>query len=139
MLCRLCLADNHALFRDGLKKVLEESPEHCVIGEANDCSELLNFLTQSSADLILIDPFVSNFPGFAVIPEIRKLHPDVKILVLTTYGDEAYISRALAAGADGYLLKEHAYKELFPAIGSIQQNERYISPMLKKAGAPILG
>ena len=138
MLCRLCLADNQALFRDGLKKILGGSPEHCVIGEANDCSELLNLLKQSSPDLILIDPFRPNFRGIADIPEIRKIHPDVKILVLTTYGNDAYISRTMAAGADGYLLKEDVYKVLFPAIESIQNGAKYVSPALGMAGLQLL-
>ncbi len=125
---RIVLADDHVLVRQGLKRIIEEKAELEVIGEANDGIELLALLGGVMPDLVILDIFMPNLRGIEAIHEIKKIHPDMKILILTMHRDKEYLYLALSAGAKGYLLKEDADKELFSAIEKIRQGRTYISP-----------
>ena len=127
---RIVLADDHALFRNGLRKILEEAEDLEVAGEANDGLELLNLLKNVKPDLIILDISMPNIRGLEAIPEVKRIHPDVKILMLTMHKDKGYLYQALAAGADGYFLKKDADAELFSAINRIRQMKVYVSPFL---------
>jgi len=127
---RIILADDHPLLRQGLKKIIQENPSMQVIGEAGDGMELLRLLPKTRPDLIIIDISMPNLRGIEAIPKIKEMLPHVKILVLTMHGEKEYLTQAISAGADGYLLKEDADSELLNAIGTIQQNKMYISPLL---------
>ena len=126
----IILADDHPLLRQGLIKILQENAAFKVLGEAGDGMELLRLLPKAKPDLVIIDVSMPNLRGIEAIPKIKALHPPVKILVLTMHGDKEYLTQAIAAGADGYLLKEDADSELFNAIATIRQNKMYISPLL---------
>jgi DNA-binding NarL/FixJ family response regulator len=128
--CRIILADDHPLLRQGLKKIIQEYPELDVVAEAGDGMELLRLLPEARPDLIIIDVSMPKLRGIEAIPKIKALLPHVKILVLTMHGDKEYLTQAISAGADGYLLKEDADSELFNAIKTIQQDKMYISPLL---------
>jgi DNA-binding NarL/FixJ family response regulator len=127
---RIILADDHPLLRQGLIKIIQENAALRVIGEARDGIELLKLLSNVTPDMIIIDISMPNLRGTEAIPRIKALHPGVKILVLTMHADKEYLCQAIAAGADGYLLKEDADSELFKAIETIRQNKMYISPLL---------
>jgi DNA-binding NarL/FixJ family response regulator len=125
---RIALADDHVLVRQGFKRILEGVCDLEVIGEANDGIELLNLLNQVTPDMVILDIFMPNLRGIEAIHEIKKIHPDVKILILTMHTDKEYLYLSLSAGAKGYLLKEDADKELFSAIEKVRQGKTYISP-----------
>ncbi len=125
---RIVLADDHVLVRQGLRRIIEEKAELEVIGEANDGIELLSLLGEVVPDLVILDIFMPNLRGIEAIHEIKKIHPDMKILILTMHRDKEYLYLALSAGAKGYLLKEDADKELFSAIEKIRQGKTYVSP-----------
>lgn len=127
---RVILADDHVLVRHGLKRILEENADIEIIGEVGDGLELLGVLKKIEPDLIILDVSMPNLRGIEAIPEIRHVHPHVKVLMLTMHKDEEYLYQAVSAGANGYLLKEDAEKELFLAIKSIQDGKIYISPGL---------
>ncbi len=127
---RVILADDHALFRNGLKRILGERSNLQVLGEVGDGLELLNAISKLNPNLGVLDISMPHLRGIEAIPEIRRKAPDVKILILTMHKDEDYLYQAVSAGADGYLLKEDAEKELFFAIESIQQGKIYVSPSL---------
>jgi DNA-binding NarL/FixJ family response regulator len=129
-LYRVILADDHVLFRHGLKRILDERSDLKVVGEVGDGLELLSSINKLKPQLILLDISMPHLRGIEAIPEIRRIVPDIKILILTMHKDEDYLYQAISAGADGYLLKEDAEKELFLAIESIQQSRIYISPSL---------
>ena len=99
-----------------------------VIGEANDGLDLLDLLSRVTPHMVILDIFMPNLRGIEAIHEIKKIHPDVKVLILTMHKDKEYLYLALSAGAKGYLLKEDADKELFAAIEKVQQGKTYISP-----------
>jgi DNA-binding NarL/FixJ family response regulator len=124
----IILADDHVLVRQGLRRILEGMPELEVVGEANDGLELLALLDSLVPDIVILDIFMPNLRGIEAIYEIKKIRPEVKILILTMHKDKEYLYLALSAGAKGYLLKEDADKELFSAIEKVRQGKTYISP-----------
>ena len=125
---RIVLADDHVLVRQGLRRILEERGDLEVVGEAKDGLELLDLLNRVTPHLVILDIFMPNLRGIEAIHEIKKIDPDVKVLILTMHKDKEYLYLALSAGAKGYLLKEDADKELFSAIEKVRQGKTYISP-----------
>ncbi len=129
-LIRIVLSDDHALFRLGLKRILEGIPGTAVIGEAADGFELLKILKRLKPDLILLDISMPRLRGLEAISEIKALHPGVKILILTMHKRKEYLREAIAAGAAGYLLKEDAGAELAAAIDRVGKGKTYVSPLI---------
>jgi DNA-binding NarL/FixJ family response regulator len=127
---RVILADDHVLVRHGLKLILGENPSLEIAAEVGDGLELLNVLQKINPDLIILDVSMPNLRGIEAIPEIRRVRPNAKVLMLTMHKEEDYLYQAISAGANGYLLKEDAEKELFLAIEHIKNGKIYISPGL---------
>jgi DNA-binding NarL/FixJ family response regulator len=128
---RVILADDHNLVRSGLRKILEEKADLEVASEVGDGLELLSALKKINPDLIILDVSMPNLRGIEAIPEIRHVRPTVKVLMLTMHREVEYLYQAISAGADGYLLKDDAERELFSAIDNIRSGKIYISPGLK--------
>ena len=131
---RIVLADDHALFRQGLKGILEGAADLEVVGEAGDGLELLNLLNVDKLDphLVILDISMPNVRGIEAIREIKTTHPNVKILIVTMHKDKEYLLQSLAAGADGYFLKKDSGTELFAAIEKIRNGKNYLSPQLSE-------
>jgi len=127
---RVILADDHVIVRRGLRRILEENKNLAIEGEVGDGLELLSLLNRMDPDMVILDVSMPNLRGIEAIPEIHRIQPALKVLILTMHNEEEYLYQAISAGADGYLLKEDAEKELFSAIESIQQGKVYISPSL---------
>lgn len=127
---RIVLADDHLLLRQGLHKILEERPDLEIVGEAGNGPQLLELLRTVAPELVLLDISMPYLRGVEAIPEIKRMHPDTKILILTMHKDQEYVNETISAGADGYLLKEDAEKDLFFAIDLILQGKIYISRFL---------
>lgn len=127
---RVILADDHVLVRRGLRKILEENQELEIDGEVGDGLELLSLLNKTNPDMVILDVSMPNLRGIEAIPEIHRVRQDIKVLILTMHNEEEYLYQAISAGADGYLLKEDAEKELFSAIDNIRNGRIYISPSL---------
>jgi DNA-binding NarL/FixJ family response regulator len=126
----IILADDHVLVRRGLKLILEENSNLEIAAEVGDGLELLSVLQKINPDLIVLDVSMPNLRGIEAIPEIRRVRPNAKVLMLTMHKEEDYLYQAISAGANGYLLKEDAEKELFSAIEHIKNGKIYISPGL---------
>jgi len=124
------LADDHVLVRRGLRRILEENQDLEIEGEVGDGLELLSLLNKTSPDMVILDVSMPNLRGIEAIPEIRRVRQDIEVLILTMHNEEEYLYQAISAGADGYLLKEDAEKELFSAIENIRNGRIYISPSL---------
>jgi DNA-binding NarL/FixJ family response regulator len=129
---RIVLADDHLLLRQGLRKILYEQPGLEVAGEAGDGLELLRLLRTVSADMIILDISMPNLRGIEAAREIKSIDPHLKVLMLTMHNNSEYLRHAIASGADGYLLKEDADKELFSAIETVRRGELYVSPILSQ-------
>lgn len=127
---RIVLADDHLIFRQGIRRIIEDAEGIRVVGEAGDGFELLKVLNATEADLVILDISMPKLSGIETAREIKKNWPNIKILVLSMHKNEDYFYHALSAGADGYLLKDDSDTELFSAIGNIRKNESYLSPLL---------
>jgi len=127
---RIILADDHVLFRQGLRRILEEKADLEVVGEAGDGLDLLNLLKEVHPHMVILDISMPNLRGIEATHEIKAVLPALKVLILTMHKDEEYLSQAISAGVDGYLLKEDADRELYSAIEKIRQGRMYIPPSL---------
>jgi DNA-binding NarL/FixJ family response regulator len=127
---RIVLAEDHILVREGIKKIIEDFADLQVVGEVSDGLQLLDFLKRFPVNMAILDISMPNLPGIEAAKEIKKNFPGVKVLMLTMHKKREYLNDALAAGVDGYLLKEDAAKELLTAIQKIRQEEIYVSPLL---------
>ena len=127
---RIILADGHAMFRQGIKNILEGAEEMEVVGEADDGLKLLELFKKVTPDMVILDISMLNLRGLEATREIKIISADVKVLILTMHRDKEYVYSAISAGAEGYLLKEDADTELFAAIEKIRHGEHYISPLL---------
>lgn len=130
---RILLADDHTMFRKGIKKILEEGTGIDIIGEADDGLKLLNLLKkEETPDMVILDISMPNISGIETAQEIKSKFPDTKVLILSMHNESEYLQRAIGVGADGYLLKNDADSELFSAIDAIRVGKTYISPNLSK-------
>jgi DNA-binding NarL/FixJ family response regulator len=127
---RIVLADEHILFRQGMKKIIDEMPEMKVVGEANNGQEAIEVVKKLLPDLAILDISMPKLSGIEACREIKGLFPGVKILMLTMHKDREYFYHAISAGAQGYLLKEDSDEELFAAIGTIRKGAIYVTKAL---------
>ena len=127
---RIVLADDHVMFRQGIKRIIEKIEGLEVIGEASDGLELLRLLNELKPDIVFLDISMPNIRGIEVTREIKSLHPDVKVLILTMHRKKEYLYHAISAGAKGYLLKEDSDVELFSAIDTIRKGGFYVTRLL---------
>lgn len=127
---RIVLADDHVMFRQGIKRIIEETEGLEVVGEANDGFELLELLKKLEPDMVLLDISMPNMRGIEATREIKSLYPNVKVLILTMHRRKEYLYDAIAAGAQGYLLKEDSDVELFSAVKTIRKGGFYVTRLL---------
>jgi two-component system, NarL family, nitrate/nitrite response regulator NarL len=113
---RLIIADDHALFIDGLKLLLKDEQDMELVEAANDGRELLNILSTHPADVILLDINMPNLNGLDAARFVKQSYPLLKIMMLSTYNDEHLVEKAKETGANGYLLKTTNKEELLQTI-----------------------
>ncbi len=135
----LLIADDHALFREGLKQILAETPDMTVTGEASDGREVWDLLLKNHYDVILLDISMPGRNGIDVLRQIKSEKPEIPVLMLSMYPEEQYAIRALKAGASGYLTKMTASNELIEAIRRLAMGRQYISTSLAEKLALFLG
>jgi DNA-binding NarL/FixJ family response regulator len=128
--CSIMLADDHVMFRKGVKRIIEETPTMKVVGEANDGLELLRLLKAQEPKLVILDIAMPRLRGLEATREIKKLYPQVKVILLTMHRSKEFIQQALEAGAEGFLLKEDADFDLLRAIEAVREGKKFISPLL---------
>ena len=126
----ILLADDHVMFRRGVRRIIQGIDGVEVVGEASDGFELLELLKKTAPDLVILDISMPNLRGLEATREIKIINPKVKVLILTMHKDREYLYHAFTAGAEGYLLKEDADSELLAAIDTLRQGGTYISPLL---------
>ncbi|MBI4267243.1 MAG: response regulator transcription factor [Chloroflexi bacterium] len=127
---RLFIADDHAIVREGLKRIVADYPDIVVTGEASDGQEALDKILKNDYDIALLDISMPGKSGLDILKDLKTRKPNTLILVLSIHPEEQYALRALKAGASGYITKESAPDELIAAIRKISFGARYVSPSL---------
>ncbi|HLF18695.1 MAG TPA: response regulator transcription factor [Candidatus Omnitrophota bacterium] len=129
---RIVLADDHEIFREGLKSLIARNKDYEIIGEAKNGEELLDLLDKKSCDLAIVDLSMPVLDGMEALQEIKKEYPTMKVLILTMQKDHEHFKHARTYGADGYLLKEDTFEQLNKAIRTLMKGKSYVSPSVEK-------
>src|SRR5688572_27877626 len=127
---RILIADDHGIVRTGLRLQLERNDAFEVVGEAVDGREAVRLVEELSPDIVIMDIAMPNLNGIQAAAQIVKNQPATGIIILSMHSAETYITRTLAAGAKGYLLKENAEVDLFRAIEVVAQGKPFFSPAI---------
>jgi two-component system response regulator NreC len=127
------VCDDHELFREGVKTILNSQPDIRVIGEAADGEQSVEQAVELEPDVVLLDISMPVLKGFDAVRRIRKARPNIKVLILTVYDDEDLVARCLDAGAAGYVLKDSPPLQLVYAIHTVLQGQQFLSPKVLTA------
>lgn len=127
--CRIVLVDDHSLFRNGLRGLLERNGCR-VTGEAGSGEEFLSLLPGCEADVVFMDFSMPGINGAEATERALALRPDLRIITLSMFGEESYYSRMVEAGARGFLLKDSQIDDVLEAIGTVMEGGSYFSPQL---------
>ncbi|MGZ5819091.1 MAG: response regulator [Burkholderiaceae bacterium] len=127
---KVLIADDHKIFRAGVKRLIEESPDIEVAGEASDGFDALAKMRKEDWDVVLLDINMPNKSGLDILRQMKTEKPKLPILILSMYPEEQYAIRALKAGAAGYLTKDAESEELVAAIHKVVRGGRYATPAL---------
>lgn len=129
---RILLADDHTMVRQGLRKVLEERPDWEVVAEASDGREAVRLSEQHKPDVAVVDVAMPLMNGIETTRQISRRSPATRVLVLSMYSDEAYVTQILQAGAAGYLLKDSADVDLMQAVSAVSIGKSFFSPAIAR-------
>jgi DNA-binding NarL/FixJ family response regulator len=129
---KLLVADDHKIFRQGIKKLLEDESDLQVVGEASDGRDAVKKATELKPDVILMDIAMANLNGLEATRQIKKQLPSAKVIMVTMHKNEEYVLQSFQAGASGFILKEGAVEELVSAIRSIHSDKSFLSPSISK-------
>jgi two-component system, NarL family, response regulator NreC len=127
---RVLIADDHGIVRQGLRALLEKSPEISVVGEASDGREAVRLTAELRPNIVVMDIAMPLLNGVDATSQILGRDPDIKVIILSMHSDESYILRALSAGAKGYLLKDSAEGDILPAVETVAKGRPYFSPVI---------
>jgi DNA-binding NarL/FixJ family response regulator len=132
MMIKVLLVDDQGLIRQGLRALLELESDLEIVGEAENGEQAINLVAEFQPDVVLLDIRMPIMDGVAATKEIQKRFPQTKILVLTTFDDDEYVSAALQNGAMGYLLKDTPSEELAVAIRAVYKGYTQLGPGIVK-------
>ena len=124
---RILLADDHSMFREGLKYIIADEPDMQVTGETASSREAISKIMEEDYDVVVLDINIPGRDGIQVLSEIKAAKPNVAVLMLSMYAEEQFAMRALRAGASGYLTKESAPDEFIAALRIVAQGGKYIT------------
>ncbi len=127
---RVFLADDHALVRQGFRRLLEDDPRIEVVGEANTGLSAIEQCRKIKPDVVVMDLLMPEIGGLEATAEILKANPETKILILSMYSNPAYVRKAIEAGAKGYILKDAIEVDLPQAVVVLSQGGAYMSPAI---------
>ena len=128
-MAKILIVDDHPIVRKGMSHLIEEKfgTRHKVIGQAEDADEALDELDRLQPDMVIVDIFLKGSDGIELVKRIKLKYPDINILVMSMHDESLYASRALAAGADGYVMKQERPEEVLKAIEKVLHGEVYLS------------
>jgi DNA-binding NarL/FixJ family response regulator len=129
----ILIGDDHTLLRHGLRKILEEKPDWEVVAEAGNGRDAVRAATTLKPDVAILDVGMPLLNGIEATSQILKRVPDCRVLILSMHDDENYITRALQAGAKGYLLKDSADKDLIRAVTAVAAGKTFFSQVVAQS------
>lgn len=124
----MVVIDDHPVVRQGLRSLLSNYPDMTLVGEAGDAAAALDLVRRVLPDVILLDNRMPGQTGVSVLPQLREVAPNAKVLMLTSFDEDEYVARALQSGAHGYLLKNASDEVLASAVRAVHRGERVLSP-----------
>lgn len=130
---KVAIADDHALFRAGVKTALSNRKDIQMIAEAENGMQLLNLLKHIKPDVLLLDIQMPIMDGLTTLPEVKKLYPDVKVIMLSMHNDHSVITRMMEIGANSYLTKDSDSEMIYQAIRTCHEQEFYFNDLTNKA------
>jgi DNA-binding NarL/FixJ family response regulator len=130
---QVAIADDHALFRAGVRTALSAKKDVELIAEADNGMQLLNLLRHIEPDVILLDIQMPIMDGIATLPEIRKMHPHIKVIMLSMHNDHSMISKLMEIGANSYLTKNSDSETIYQAIKTCYEQEFFFNELTNKA------
>jgi DNA-binding NarL/FixJ family response regulator len=130
---KVAIADDHALFRAGVKTALSAKKDVELIAEADNGMQLLNLLKHIEPDVILLDIQMPIMDGISTLPEIRKINPHVKVIILSMHNDHSMISKLMEIGANSYLTKNSDSETIYQAIKTCYEQEFFFNELTNKA------
>ena len=130
---KIALVDDHTLFRNGLRGLIDGNEGCCVVAEASDGADFLNSEEAMSADVVFMDIAMPTLSGDKATALALERNPNLKIICLSMFGEEKYYSRMVEAGAKGFLLKDSSIDEVFAAIKAVTNDEEYICSEVMQA------
>jgi DNA-binding NarL/FixJ family response regulator len=130
---KVILADDHQIFRDGIKALLSDENNIEVIAEASNSDEVLSLLVIMKPDVLVLDITMPNISGIELTKIITEKYPDIKILILSMHKNEDFVVNGMINGAKGYLPKDTSRKELLDAINSIAEGEEYLGKLISSS------
>ncbi len=129
---RTLIADDHAVVRQGLRRLLESEGDIEICGEASDGLEVLDLIRETRPDVAILDISMPKLGGLEALERIRQQHPGVKVILLSVHGDAPFVQSAVSLGADGYLLKNGRVDEVITAVRAVVRGDSYFSPPVAK-------
>jgi DNA-binding NarL/FixJ family response regulator len=130
---KVAIADDHVLFRAGVKSALSVHKDIKMIAEADNGMQLLTVLKHVQPDVILLDIQMPIMDGINTLPEIKKLYPDIKVIMLTMHNDHSMISKLMELGANSYLTKNSDSEIIYQAVKTVHEQEYYFNQLTNKA------
>lgn len=124
----VALADDHAVVRMNLKKLLAREADFRLVAEADNGSDVVRLVTELQPDLLVTDLAMPGLDGIEVTRAVRRASPDTRVIVISVHKEEPYVIRALEEGARGYVLKNHSGTDLIAALRAVLAGGRYLSP-----------
>lgn len=127
---KILIVDDHTLFREGLRRVLDHEADIEVVGEASDARSALELVTHFKPDVVLMDIGMPGLSSFEAARLIQREGGGARLVFLTMYEDEEYLLQCLEVGADGYILKDAPASQLIGAVRDVYQGRKYLSPQV---------
>lgn len=127
------IVDDHAVVRDGVKNIFSEQASPTSFGEASTAQEALRLVSEQNWDLVILDLSLAGRNGLELLKQLRQIHPELPVLILSMHSEEQYARRAFKAGAAGYVTKDSSRTELVEAVNKVIKGGRYVSAALAES------
>lgn len=129
---KIVIADDHAVVREGTRQILEQEPDMCVVGEADNGEEAVKLVTANKPNVAIIDVAMPVMDGIEATKRIKAVSPSTAVLILSAYDDDQFVFSLLEAGSAGYLLKSVRGRELVDAVRSVYAGESVLHPTIAR-------